>query len=98
MRNVNRSEHAKWLRANGHSLAPLTGTDARALEAIACCWQLYTVVDRRQHVIEAVAQLALTMQPSTRSLARSLIPWAMDWSDEEPVWQLVRAAMTERAS
>jgi len=28
-------EHMKWLRANGHSTAPLTGTDARALDAIA---------------------------------------------------------------
>lgn len=85
---MNKKEHAKWLRANGHSLAPLTGTDARALAAIAACWQLYAV-ERQPHVIEAIGHLVLVMQPKCRHLAAALIPWAMDWSDQGPLWSLV---------
>ena len=88
--------HAKWLKANGRDLAPLTGTDHRALSAIAQCWQLYAV-ERQNHVIDAVAHLVLVMQPSTRHLAAALIPWAMDWSDEEPVWTLVCNAIAGQA-
>lgn len=83
-----RPEHLKWLKANGHDLGPLTGTDVCALHAVAACWTLYTV-EPRPSVIEAVARLVLVMQPSTRHLARALIPWAMDWSDEGPIWTLV---------
>lgn len=86
------SEHLRWLRANGHSTAALTGTDARALAAIAACWTLYTV-ERNELVLEAVAALAQLMQSSVRPLARALIPWAMDWPDEQPVWTLVEARM-----
>lgn len=146
---MTRPEHLRWLKANGHDLAPLTGTDARALAAIAACWRLepapelqvlhrqdrvpgdgatfdaacerehrvhvpdgelrlhrvrrveverdrrsfvYTI-ERRSLVVEAVANLALVMQPSTRPLAKALIPWAMDWSDEEPVWALVEKTL-----
>ncbi len=90
------AEHLKWLRANGHDTAGLTGTDARALAAIAACWTLYTV-ERDERVLDAVAALLQVMQLSQRRLARALIPWAMDWSDEEPVFRLVVAA-AKRAS
>lgn len=83
-------EHTKWLRANGHgsSLAALTGTDARALDAIAACWTLYSV-ERDPRVLDAVGALLLMMQPKCRAVAQALIPWAMDWSDEGPVWALL---------
>lgn len=90
-----KTEHLKWLRANGHSTAPLTGTDHRALAAIAWCWQLYTV-QPCEHVLAAVASLAQVMQPSTRPLARALIPWAMDWNDEHVVWTIVEGKIEGR--
>jgi len=74
-----------WLRANKHNLAPLTGTDVKALLAIAYSWRLYSYT-RRDEVIFAVAQLLRTMQPKCWRYAKALIPWAMDWSDELPVW------------
>lgn len=89
-------EHTKWLKANGHSLAPLTGTDARALDAIAACWALYAV-ERQPRILDAVARLVSIMQPKCRPLAAALIPWAMDWSDQVPVWALVEA-VEERLS
>lgn len=87
--------HLKWLRANGHSTAGLTGTDARALAALAACWELYSL-ERDERALEAVASLVLVMQPSMQPLARALIPWAMDWSDEGPVWQLVEARIVRK--
>jgi hypothetical protein len=86
------------LRANGHAaaLAALTGTDARALAAIAACWQLYAV-DRSPRVIEAVARLVGSMQPKCGALAGTLIPWALDWSDEAPVWAAVVSRFPGRA-
>ena len=83
-------EHIKWLKANGHgpSLAMLTGTDARALDAIAACWTLYSV-ERDPAAIQAAALLVSMMQPKCRPIAKALIPWAMDWSDEGTVWALV---------
>lgn len=92
MRNANGSEHAKWLKANGHSLAPLTGTDARALAAIAACWTLYSV-ERDPRVLDAIATLVQVMQAKTRPLAGALIPWAMDWSDEARLWPMIERAV-----
>lgn len=89
------AEHLKWLRANGHKTAGLTGTDARALAALAACWELYSL-ERDERALEAVASLVLAMQPSMQPLARALIPWAMDWSDEGPVWQLVEARIVRK--
>lgn len=94
---MSRPEHLRWLKAHGHDLAPLTGTDARALAAIAACWQLYAV-ERCANAIEAAGHLVLTMQPKTRPLAKALIPWALDWSDEEPVWLRVLLAIDARRS
>jgi len=95
--NPKSAEHVRWLRANGHGaeLGALTGTDARALAAIAACWQLYAV-DRSPRVIEAVASIVGSMQPKCGALAGMLIPWALDWSDEAPVWGLVLAELDRR--
>jgi len=80
-------EHLKWLRANGHNLAPLTGTDTKALAAVAACWELYAYT-RSERVLKAARELAAEMQDSTRPLARELIAYAMDWSDRDKLWPL----------
>lgn len=79
------SEHLDWLRENGHDLAPLTGTDHKALAAIAACWTLYAYSGRTE-VLAAIRLLIGEMQRSTAPLARELIAWAMDWDDRERLW------------
>lgn len=76
-----------WLRNSKYDLAPLTGTDTRALLAIARCWKLYFNADRPELVLQAVAALLRCMQPKCWHFAKALIPWAGDWSHEETVWQ-----------
>lgn len=86
-------EWYRWLRANGHNVAALTGTDVKTLGAIAGCWQLYSY-ERSARTPHAVAFLVVSMQPKTRPLARELIAWAMDWNDREPVWRAVELALS----
>lgn len=82
-------EHEKWLKLNGHSLAPLTGTDRRALAAIDACWELYAFASNGVNVLTAVHQLLLEMQPKCWPLARELIARSMDWGDRDRLWSLV---------
>jgi hypothetical protein len=74
------------------SLAALTGQDARALAVVAAAWELYACSDSDgQHAALAAVRAALpAMQPSTRWIARELIPFALDWSDRARVWALVQ--------
>ena len=66
---------AAWLKANGENLAPLTGQDRAALEAIAATWELYAHADNdgRESAIVAVRALLVAMQPKCRPLTRKLI-------------------------
>jgi hypothetical protein len=89
-------EPLRWLRANHHDLAPLTGTDTRALLAIAACWRLYFNADDQASVLRAVAELLASLQPKCWRLAKALIPWAGDWSHEGPVWQAVDDLVEQR--
>lgn len=82
------ADHLKWLRANGHDLAPLTGTDSKALAAIADAWNLYAYT-RSERVLKAISLLIAEMQETTRHLARELIAYAMDWSDRDRLWPQV---------
>lgn len=84
-------EYLRFLRANGHELGALTGTDHRALAAIAALLTLYSY-SRHARVLVAVRLALLEMQVTTRDLAKPLIAWAMDWSDVEPIWNVVTAA------
>lgn len=78
----------RWLSAQGHDLAPLTGTDTKALLAIAACWELFAYT-RSNGVINAIRNLLAEMQPQTAILTRDLIARSMDWSDRERYWPLV---------
>ena len=90
-RRTHVNEPLKWLTAHHHDLAPLTGQDLCALQAIACCWELYALGDDDGHraALAAVGHLLRGMQRKNWHLAKSLIPWAMDWSDEDRVWKLL---------
>lgn len=89
-----------WLRARckeGHrecDLAPLTGQDRRALEAIAHCWELYSLSDEdgRAAALVAIRALLDAMQPTTRHLAREMIAQTFDWDSHERLWPMVAEA------
>lgn len=78
----------RWLGARQCDLAPLTGTDTKALLAIAYCWRLYAYT-RSPGVLDAIRNLLREMQPKCAPLTRDLIAWAMDWSDREKLWPIV---------
>jgi hypothetical protein len=73
------------------SLAALTGQDTRTLNAIVACLELYACsdADGEQSALESIRALLPAMQPSTRWIARELIPYVLDWSDRERIWALV---------
>ena len=73
------------------ALGALTGQDARALEGIVACWELYASGDGRgqTYALLAARALILAMQPGTRWIARELIPFALNWDDREPLWRRV---------
>lgn len=76
-----------WLRLNlgRGALAPLTGTDAKALAAAAHIVVLYAY-DRDDATLAAFRAVVLRMQPSTRELAYHAIAHVMDWDDRARVW------------
>lgn len=73
------------------SLGMLTGQDARALEAISCCWELYAGGDAagEKAAIEAIRALLPALQPQCRQFARELIAFSLDWSDRDRLWPVV---------
>lgn len=92
-----RDEPLRWLaslrdrpedQVHRLDLAPLTGTDTKALIAIAYAWQLFAYT-RSTAVLNAIRCLLSEMQRSTAPLTRDLIAWAMDWSDRDRYWPLV---------
>jgi hypothetical protein len=101
-KNLNAPQHwAAWIVAcqkdewSSKRLGPLpaaaalTGTDVRALNAIAHCWALYPVCDGQLSVIMAVRALLLSLQPKCWPFARVLIAQSMDWPDCDKVWRRV---------
>jgi hypothetical protein len=76
------------------SLAELTGTDYRALEAIDRAWELLSVT-RADSLLTAIALLAREMQPKMRPLARELAARAMDWGDRERYWPEVERTIQQ---
>lgn len=79
----------RWLVANlGRGvLAPLTGTDSRALAAAVHVVELYSY-DRRPEVAEAFGLVVRRMQPSTRWLAFHAVAKVMEWETRFELWAL----------
>jgi len=76
-----------WLKANlgPDCLAPLTGTDYRALRAAVQTVELYSY-DPAPEVLQAFCLVVNRMQTSTRELAFHAIAHVMDWSDRDTLW------------
>lgn len=76
-----------WLYANlgGRALAPLTGSDTKALRASVQIMEQYGY-DRHPSLIDAFALVVFRMQPKTRELAYHAIAHPLDWSDRHKIW------------
>lgn len=87
----------RWLKDRGWDLAPLTGQDRAALEAVAHCWQLWTVGDLagQRAAVDAVAALVDGCQEVCWPMARELVAQAGDWSHRALIWDSV-ALLVER--
>ena len=85
---MKREDPLRWLKANGHDLAGLTGSDTLALRAIAALWELYAV-ERKSMVLPAVTLVLAHLQPKYHFFAKQLIAYSMDWSDREHLWSVV---------
>jgi len=83
-----------WLKENlgKDCLAPLTGTDARALSAAVHLIELYSI-NYRPEVLEAFALTVGFMQPSTQGLAFHAIAHVLDWGDRIELW--AKAGLSE---
>lgn len=77
-----------WLKANlgKQCLAPLTGTDSRALDAAVHIAELYSY-HSEQGVLTAFSKVVSCMQSHTQYLAYHAIAHVMDWSDRPKVWR-----------
>jgi hypothetical protein len=84
-----------WLKANlgKHCLAPLTGTDFRALQAAVQIIEL-SAYDDSPEVIEAFAKIVRRMQPKCQGLAYYAIAYVLDWGDRSRIWR--QAGLPER--
>jgi hypothetical protein len=85
-----------WLTANlgSRALAPLTGSDTRALRAAVQIIEQYSY-DREPLLLKAFSIVVLRMQSSTQELAYHCIAHVMDWSDRSRLW--VEAGLPEFA-
>lgn len=77
-----------WLKANlgKRCLAPITGTDDKALNAAVQVAVLWTYCDDRAAVAKAFGVCVNAMQPSTRYLAYHAIAHVSDWSFRAELW------------
>lgn len=78
-----------WLRENlgERALAPLTGTDHRALAASVQIIELYSG-DPDPAVLAAWGIVVRKMQPTTAELAFHAVAHVMDWDDRARVWRM----------
>ena len=73
------------------ALAALTGQDTCALNAIVACYELYAISDEdgRRGALLALRSLFSAMQVTTMWIAGELIPFVLDWSDRDKLWNLI---------
>ena len=70
------------------TLAALTGTDVRVLDAFVPCLVLYAHTGDRE-VLRAAGLLLPQMQRGTKWIAQELIAFALDWPDRDRLWPLI---------
>ena len=88
-----------WLKANlgKGCLAPLTGTDARALKAAVEIINLYNYAGHRD-LLEAFATVVYQMQPHCQQFAFHAIAHVMDWHNRQEIWEMAGLPFPEPIS
>lgn len=76
----------QWLGANLGSIAPLTGTDRRAIMAATEVLELYSYTGD-DSLLQAYRHIVEQMQLSTRGFAYHLIAMVLDWEDRAVIWK-----------
>lgn len=86
-KNLYHTRVGPWLKANlgPRCLAPLTGTDARALIAAVQIVELWSE-GRSASAAQSFRLVVLEMQQHTRGLAYHAIAHVMDWSHRQELW------------
>jgi hypothetical protein len=79
-----------WLRSNlgPNALAPLTGSDVKALRAATQIMEAYGY-DRHPALMDAFALVVSRMQSKCRHLAYHAIAHPLDWSDRAKIWMAI---------
>ena len=79
---------SRWMKANGHDLAALTGQDFRAFSTFIHALELFCYSDMvgRDDAVHAMRYAVHAMQPKTRYLAKEAIPYMLDWNDRITLW------------
>lgn len=87
-------EISAWMSANYGDgiLAPLTGTDWRAMRALVYAWDLWLYV-QSPAAFRAAVDLLRCMQRTTRDLGVSIIPMIGDWSHEIHMRSMLRPVL-----
>ena len=77
----------KWITDNlgVRALAPLTGTDNKALAAAVHILELWGMGDDR--LLQALRIVVLEMQPSTRYFAYHAVAYLAEWETRDRVWR-----------
>jgi hypothetical protein len=91
VRLVSRDPGSPSLLKKG-SLAPLTGTDARVLDAFVPILELYAHTGE-ENLLSAACLVLAEMQLHTRWIAKELIAFVLDWPDRERLWPRVEPAL-----
>lgn len=88
------AEWVLWLKANGHKLGFLTGTDSKALAAFVPMVELYAYCGHLS-VLRAAGVAMSEAQLPAQQLARELIAFVLDWGDRERLWPHVEYGIAE---
>lgn len=85
-----------WLKSNlgPRCLAPLTGTDVKALRAAVQIVELYNY-HPKESLIDAFGKVVVCMQPHCQELAYHAVAHVMDWHNRSEIW--VQAGLPEFA-
>ena len=82
-----------WLASNDIDTTALTDPDWLALEAFIHLMALWASADKPRDVLFAAAYCLRQMQKSSRHVAKSAIPYALDWAHEDQLWPFIEAKL-----
>lgn len=84
-------EYRTWVRERlGNKVfAPFTSADSRAFSAFTHLLEVYVSTGETSDIVEALRATVKLAQPSCWPAFKAAIPAALDWSNEDPLWELL---------